>query len=188
MTSPTTTKARPMNGVDVGAMMDTIDAIKGDAAIAKFQFRLRNRWMGGDQNRSTIGSFTGAKAEHRVTGKPFIAENGEPPVLLGKDKAPNPVEWVLHALAGCLTTTTAYHAAARGIEMRAISTELEGDLDLRGFLGLSDKVRKGYSAIRVTMRVETDADVKTVNELCRMSPVLDIVSNSVPVEINIMKG
>ncbi len=109
--------------------------------------------------------------------------NDEPPVLLGDDNAPNPVEYVLSALAGCLTTTMAYHAAARGIEIEAVSSKLEGDLDLQGFLGLSDTVRKGFSEVRVTMRVRSEASPEALLELAKFSPVYDIVSNSLPVDV-----
>jgi uncharacterized OsmC-like protein len=178
-------KSNIVNGVDVTAMTDTINAIRGNAEIAKFNFRATNKWMGGDKNRSTIKDFTGALSEHRDGVQAFIADNGEHPVLLGHDEAPNPVEWLLHALIGCMTTTTAYHAAANGIAVEAIDSQIEGDIDLRGFLGLSDKVRKGYSAIRVNMRVKTKADAPTIKALTAMSPVFDTVSRSVPVTVDI---
>lgn len=173
-----------VNGVDVDAMMNTIKAIEGDPGIAKFNFRLKNQWKSGDRNCSTIGAFTGALAEQR-TDKAFTFENGEHQVLLGADKAPNPVEWLLHALIGCMTTTTAYHAAARGLTVEAIDSSVDGDIDLRGFLGLAPQVRKGYQSIRVNMRVKTRASRATLNEIVRMSPVFDVVSKSVPVEVAI---
>lgn len=108
-----------LNGVNVTALFDTIAAVKDNAAIAKFNFRAANTWMGGDRNRTTIQDFTGALSEHRTGVQAFIAENGEPEVLLGDDSAPNPVEWLLHALIGCMTTTTAYHGAAHGIAICA---------------------------------------------------------------------
>lgn len=174
-----------VNGVNVTQLFDTIAAVKGNAQIAKFNFRATNKWMGGDRNRSTIKEFTGALEEHRANGKAFTFDNGEHPVLLGHDEAPNPVEWLLHALIGCMTTTTAYHAASRGIEIAAIDSQIEGDLDLRGFLGLSEEVRKGYSAIRVRMRVKTKAEASTIKALTAMSPVFDVVSRGVPVDVKI---
>ena len=115
-------------------------------------------------------------------------DNAEPPVLLGEGEAPNPVEYVLHALAGCLTTTMVYHAAARGIAVESVTSELEGDLDLQGFLGLDEEVRKGFSVIRVAMRVKSDADVETLKSLTQFSPVYDIVSKSLPVEVGMEKS
>lgn len=178
-------KSKIVNGVDVTALTDTIDAIKGNAEIAKFNFRATNRWLGGDKNRTIIKEFSGALGEHRDGIQAFIVDNGEPDILLGHDEAPNPVEWLLHALIGCMTTTTAYHAAVRGIKVEAIESQIEGDLDLRGFLGLSTEVRKGYSAIRVRMRVKTNATPETVKALTAMSPVHDVVARSVPVSVHV---
>src|SRR6185436_19672912 len=142
-------KLRVLNGIDVAAFEATVAAIKTNAEIAKFNFRAVNRWMGGDKNRSTIKEFTGALTEQREGVQAFVADSGEHPVLLGHDEAPNPIEWLLHAMIGCMTTATVYHAAAGGIAIAAIDSEIEGDLDLRGFLGLSPGVRKGLNAIRV---------------------------------------
>lgn len=186
MTSANLAPQQPIvrNGVDVTALFETIDAVKGNPDIAQFQFRARNRWMGGDHNRSTIDGFYGACQEMRH-GEPFELDNGEPAVLLGADRHPNPVEYVLHALVGCLTTTMVYHAAARGIGIERVDSRLEGDLDLRGFLGLSDKVRKGFHTVRVHMRVKSSATAAQLRELAQFSPVFDIVSNSLPVEVEI---
>lgn len=173
------------NGVNVTALMETVAAVKATPAIAKFNFRATNKWMGGEKNRTTMKTFTGALQEHRTQRPPFVYDNGEPAILLGEDKAPNPVEWLLHALIGCMTTSTAYHAASCGVEIRSIESSIEGDLDLRGFLGISSKIRKGYSEIRVTMRVGTNATANRIETFVRMSPVLDVVSRSVPVQIEV---
>ncbi len=174
-----------VNGVDRQQLFDTIEAVKADNAIAEFQFRLENRWVNGSENRSTIGDYFGAKEALRHTPA-FELTNDEPPKLLGQDRAPNPVEYVLHALAGCMTTTLVYHAAARGIEIRSVKTRFEGDLDLRGFLDLADDVRSGYRRISVAFDIEGDFDEQTKEELIatakRFSPVFDIVSNGVPLD------
>ena len=115
--------------------------------------------------------------------RPYVLDNGEPAVLLGNESGVNPVEYVLNALAGCLTTTMVYHAAARGIANEAVESELEGDIDIRGFLGLSNEVRKGYHDVRVRMRVKSAAGPETLAQLAKFSPVYDIVSNSLPVEV-----
>jgi uncharacterized OsmC-like protein len=172
-----------INGVNVTALMDTVEAVKKNPEIATFRFRGTNTWLGGDHNRSTIKQFYGACQEHRTGDKAFVIDNGEPPVLLGEDKGANAVEHLLNALMGCVTTTTAYHAASRGIVIEAIDTESEGDIDLRGFLGLSEEIRKGYQAIRLRMRVKSKAKPETLRELAKMSPVFDVVSNSVPVDL-----
>jgi len=181
-------KGHPMtdmlNGVDRDGLFATIDAIKDTPSLASFQFRLANSWVGGGENRSRIDGFHGAGAELRHA-QPFELVNDEPPVLLSGDTAPNPVEYVLHALAGCLTTSLVYHAAAHGIAVHAVGTRFEGDLDLRGFLGLSKDVRRGFSGIRVVFEIDADCDEAKKQELVAMaqahSPVFDIVSNGVPV-------
>lgn len=185
MNSQTTAKqqARPVNGVDVGALFDTIAAVKQDPGLAEFQFRASNRWIDGGYNRSNIQAFHGCREEDSTRTKPFVLEADEPPVLLGQDRGANPVEYVLHALAACLTTTMVYHAAARGIEIRGVESKLQGDLDLRGFLGLDPNVRKGYRSVRVEMLVDSDASPSVLRELAQFSPVYDIVSHSLPVEV-----
>ncbi len=95
------------------------------------------------------------------------------------------MEYVLHALAACLTTTVVYHAAARGIEIEAVDSALDGDLDLRGFLGVAIQVRMGYHRVGVRMRVKSVAKPEILCELARFSPVYDIVSNSLPVDVTI---
>jgi len=174
-----------MNGVNVGGIFDMIDAVKTDPDLATFRFRAANQWVQGGHNRSTIKDFYGQGAEDTSREKPFVFEADEPAALLGKDKGANPVEFVLHALAGCLTTTVVYHAAARGMEIKAIDSKLEGDLDLRGFLGLSETVRKGYQAVRVTMRIKSDVPADKLRELAEFSPTFDIVSKSLPVSVSV---
>lgn len=180
-----------VNGVDRDKLFGTIDAIKADPAIAAFEFRLKNRWIDGGENRSRIDDYYGAKQELRHA-QAFELVNDEPPVLLSNDKGPNPVEYVLHALAGCLTTSLVYHAAARGIPIRGVTTRFAGDLDLRGFLGMSDKIRRGYQQIRVYFDIDADVDEDTKRELVAMgekhSPVFDIVSNGVPVKCTLDSG
>ncbi len=185
MTMTETVEQQPvvLNGVNVTGVFDTIKAIKADPDLATFRFRAANTWIGGGHNRSTIQGFYGCRTEDRSRTEPFVFDADEPPVLLGEDRGANPVEFVLHALAACLTTTMVYHAASRGIAIEAVDSTLEGDLDLRGFLGISDKVRKGYQTIRVRMRVKSAAAPETLSELARFSPVYDVVSNAVPVDV-----
>ena len=138
-------KATHINGLDVQAAADTIAAMKADKTLAKFQFRAKNVWISGGENRSTIRDFYGAGREDKSRSKAFEFINGEPPVLLGDNEGANPVEFLLHALAGCVTTTFVLHAMARGITLRELSTVLEGDIDLQGLLGLDDAVSQATS-------------------------------------------
>lgn len=174
-----------VNGVNVASLFEVIDAVKTNSEVAKFNFRLTNKWLGGVKTRSTIKEFSGALQTHRADAKGFVVDTGEPPALLGEDTAPNPGEWLLHSLVGCLTTAIVYHAAARSIAIESIESQVDGDVDLRGFLGLASGVRKGYSALRVHMRVKTDAEQATIESLAAYSPMLEVVSGSVPVSLTI---
>lgn len=180
------TISKVMNGVNVERLGQTIQAVQKDPTLAKSQFRATNRWVSGGHNRSTIQGFYAAGQEDVSRTQPFVFDADEPPVLLGLDKGANPVEFVLHALAACVTTSLVYHAAARGIRLESVESQLEGDIDLQGFLGLSDQVRRGYKEIRVKFNVKSDASPEQLEELAKFSPVYDIVSNPVPVSISIM--
>jgi uncharacterized OsmC-like protein len=175
-----------INGVNVDRLGGMIQTVQQNPNLATFKFRAKNRWITGGHNCSTIQSFYGAGQE-TTRKKPFVLDSDEPPVLLGTDQGANPYEFVLHALAAGLTTSLVYHAAARGIHLESVESTLEGDLDIQGFLGLSDKVRRGYKEIRVHFAIKSDAPAEQLNELMRLSPVFDIVSNPVPVSIQIDK-
>ena len=116
-------------------------------------------------------------------------ENAEHQILLGKDESHNPVEFVLHALAGCITTSLVYHAAAWGHKITSVESTLEGDLDLHGFLGKDEKIRNGYKNISVSIKVKGDVPADTLQELVELaqprSPVYDIVSNPVPITVTL---
>jgi uncharacterized OsmC-like protein len=173
-------------------MVETIDAIKSDKSLARFQFRARNQWISGGENRSTIRDFYGVGREDDSRAKPFVFTNGEPPVLLGNNEGANPVEYLLHALAGCVTTTFILHATARGIRIDELSTELEGDMDLRGLLGLDDSVSPGYEQIRIKLNVSADCPEDQLNDLIdytqKHSPVCNTVCRPVPVHIERVRG
>ena len=132
-----------INGVDTGRLFETVESIRKSPNLAVFRFRLNNNWLGGAHNESIIQNFYGAGEEDSTRKKPFVIDADEPAVLLGADKAPNPVEYLLHALAACVTTSMVYHAAAKGIRITEVESRVEGKLDLRGFLGLSEGVPPG---------------------------------------------
>lgn len=178
------------NGVNVTQLVDTIETIKKQADLAKFQFRAHTLWEGGGRCRTEIKGFHGAGQEDSSRERPFTLVGDEPPVLLGGNAGPNAVEAILHALASCLSVGFIYNAAAMGIDVTSLEFDLEGELDLHGFLGLSEQVRPGYSGIRVKYRVQADAPRKKLEELCeyvqRTSPVLDIIRNPVPVSVELV--
>lgn len=175
------------NGVDVDQLMQTIEAIQEQPDLANFRFRATTTWEGGGRSRTRIQEFHGAGEEDTSRDGPFILEGDEPPVLLGDNQAPNAVETALHALTSCLAVGFVYNAAAQGIEVRSLEFDVEGELDLHGFLGLSPDVRAGYQEVRLTYRVDCDAPDEKVDELCehvqRTSPVLDIFRNPVRVSV-----
>lgn len=176
-----------VNGVDTGALKKTVEAICDNPEIAQFQFRARNCLVEGGLNRSEVGAFHGALREHRCGVEPFVLHNDEPPVLLSADRAPNPVEYLLQALLACMTTTTTYKAAAHGIEIDSIRSEIEGDLDLRGMLGLDPEVRPGFQEIRATLRIKTrNGAGEEIREFYKGSPVYDTVSQPVNVKVQVV--
>jgi uncharacterized OsmC-like protein len=177
------------NGVDTDKLFGTLDAIKAQPEIARFAFRVRNRWIDGAHNRSTIQGFYAALQEDTSRTTAFKVDAGEPQILLGEDTGPNPAEFLLHALASCLTTSLVYVAAARGVRLTEVSSTLEGNMDVRGALGLSDEVRNGFEDIRVSFRIKGDAPPEKLQEIAARaqarSAVYDMVTRGVPVTVEV---
>ena len=176
-----------VNGVNVDQLFGVIEAVKGTPTIVDFKFRVQNKWMHSGHNQTTVGNFYGACEVQTREG--FVVDNAEHQILLGEDQSPNPVEYVLHALAGCITTSLVYHAAARGHKITAVESTLEGELDLHGFLGMDEKVRSGYKNISIHLKVTGDVPEETLKELVQVaqarSPVYDMVSNPVPIAVQV---
>ncbi len=184
--SPQKRVAVAMNGVDTPALLATINAVGGQPELAKFQFRAKSRWISGTHSESTMHGFSGAGGEHKHKAS-YKAEGDHPAVLCGADNAPTPVEWVLHALASCLTAGIGNIAAARGIKLRKVESTVEGNIDLLGLLGLSDQVRNGYQGIKVSFEIDGDATPEQLEKIVMQSKarsaVFDVVTNGVPVSI-----
>jgi uncharacterized OsmC-like protein len=177
-----------VNGFRLEDVFGTLNAIKENPAIADFKFRARNKWVTAGHNQATIQDFYGGCQEDPSRTKAWTLDNGEPPILLGNNEGPNPVEYLLSALSGCMTTTLALHAAARGIEFESIESMFEGEIDLQGFLGLSDQVRKGYKQIRVTFDIKGNLTPEQKEELMGIlnySPVFDVVTNGTRVHVKL---
>jgi uncharacterized OsmC-like protein len=174
-----------VNGIDPVALMQTADAIRQEPKLGRFQFRAANRWLGGTRTRSMIRSFYGAGKEDDTRTKTYVLDTDEPAVFLGRDEGANPVEHLLNALAGCVTTAMVMHAASRGIHIESVDSQLEGDIDVRAFLGLTRQVPLGYRQIRVKLKVKTDADAEKLKQLAMMSPVYNTIVNPTPVEITV---
>lgn len=185
-----TQSARPArNGVDTPTLFATIDAVKADPELAKFQFRAENKWVSGTHNRSTIRGFFGARQEDTSRTEDFSYDADHPAVLVGTGHGPTPVEFLLHALAACLTAGIANVAAARGVTLREVRSTVAGDIDLLGILGLSDQVRNGYQGIRVDFQISGDAPEDVLRGLIDQSrarsAVYDVLTNGVPVAITV---
>jgi uncharacterized OsmC-like protein len=189
--STTTAKRMPLNGVDVPTLFATIDAVREHPELARFQFRVSNRWVSGTNSRSRIESFAGAGDEQRHD-TPFEFDADHPKVLVGTDQGPTPVEFLLHALAACLTSGIGNIAAARGVALTEVESTITGNMDLRGILGLSDEVRNGYENIRVEFKIKGDAPPEKLRQIVEQSrsrsAVFDIVTNGVPLEIDVKAG
>ena len=187
-TAKNTEMKNAVNGVKVDELFGTIDAIKKAPVIAKFKFRAENQWLDGGHNRTTIKNFYGTQQDHEHKD-PFVLDADEPPLLLGKDLGPNPVEYALTALAACVTSSIVYHAAARGITIRSMESRLEGDIDIQGFLGIKDDVPRGYKEIRMYVNIDADAPPEKLEEIVQLgptySPVFDTITRAVPVSVQL---
>ena len=194
MTTAMTTSKKPtrtpvrMNGIDTPALLATINAVGAQPELGKFQFRAKSRWLSGTHSQSTMHGFFGAGAEHKHVA-PYKAAGDHPAVLCGADAGPTPTEWVLHALASCLTAGIANIAAVRGIKLNKVEATIEGDIDLRGILELAKDVRNGYQGIKVSFEIDGDAAPDRLEEIVMQSKarsaVFDIITNGVPVSIGV---
>jgi uncharacterized OsmC-like protein len=180
------------NGVDTERMYATLDLIKAQPELAKFQFRATNRWIGGAHTRSTIKSISAAGGEDSTRAGAFELDAGEPAILLGADTGANPAEFLLHALAACLTTSIVYVAAARKVELTSVASTLTGDMDVRGALGVDPEPRNGFERIGVSFRVTGNAPEEKLREVVERakarSAVYDMVTNGVPVDVKVATG
>ena len=192
MTSQTTdqqvkpdTSDGTINGIHMETLQGTVNAIEQEPDLGQCRFRARNKWLGGNRNSTTITGFYGARQEiaHKQV---FELQADEPPILAGSDEGANPVEHLLNALAACVTTSMVAHAAVRGIHIEELESEIEGDIDLRGFLGLADDVPKGFTDIRIKFRVKADIDnMERLKRLASYSPVLNTLTQGANVDIQV---
>jgi uncharacterized OsmC-like protein len=184
-----TSERTARNGVDVPTLFATIKAVGEKPELAEFRFRATNRWVAGTHSRTTIEKFDGAGGEH-VHTQTFAYDADHPQVLVGKDHAPTPVEFLLHALGACLMAGIANIASARGVTLTSVESNIEGDINLLGILGLSKDVRNGYQQVRVTFRIEGDAPAETLREIVEQSrsrsAVYDVLTNGVEVAIDVV--
>ena len=188
MSPPARAPRKPLNGVDTPVLLATINAVKENPPLAKFQFRASSRWVDGTYSESRVESFSGAGGEHTHKSQ-FSLGGDHPAVLVGQDRGMTPIEFLLHGLAMCITAGVGNIAAARGITLSSVESKVEGDIDLRGIFGLSDEVRNGYDKIRITFDISGDAPPDKLRQLVEQSrarsAVYDVLTNGVPVEVAI---
>ena len=186
--TPARTPRGPMNGVDTPTLFATINFVGANSGTEQFTFRARNEWISGTHSRTTISGFYGAMGE-QARDKTFIAEGDHPAVLVGKDNAPTPVEYLLHAIAACLTAGIGNIAAARGVKLTKVTSFVEGNIDISGLLGLSDTVRNGYRDIKVSFDIVGDAPAEKLRQIVDQSrarsAVFDVLTNGGPVSIEV---
>lgn len=177
----------PRNGVDVPTLFATINAVGEHPEAAKFQFRAASTWVNGTHSQTTFGTYFGAGAEQDRDGKTFTVDADHTTILCGTDQGPTPVEYLLHALAACLTAGIGNIASARGVDLHAVTAEVEGDMDAQGVLGLNNEVRNGFNAVRVRFAIKADAPAEKIEKIMQQSiarsAVFDVLTNGVPVEV-----
>jgi uncharacterized OsmC-like protein len=172
-----------VNGIKLDTLQETVNAIQQNPQLGKCNFRAKNKWINGNHNLSMITDFS--CGENNI---PHVQElelhADEPSMLSGDDEAANPVEYLLHALASCVTTSMVAHAAVRGIHIEELESEVEGDIDLRGYLGLAPGVPKGFTDIRMKFRIKSDVDnLQKLASLAEMSPVYHTILEGANVKI-----
>lgn len=179
---------KSINGFNLEAIAGTIAAIQSNPKIADFELRAKNTWISGGHNRSSIQGFYGACQEDVSRQRPFIYDNDEPPVLLGENKGANPAEVILHGLLGCMTTAMMLLASARGIEVSAVSSRVEGDIDLKGFLGLDATVKRGFQQIRVMFDIEgvSEDQKEELIALAKQSPIFNTLVDPLDVQVALL--
>ncbi len=183
---PTSAPETIVNGINVTALVQTVETVQTNPVIATFRFNVKNEWLDGPHNRSSVNGFHGAMQDIERS-RSFMLHPDEPPILLGRDEGPNAGEYLLHALAACVTSTLIYHAAAKGIAIEEVESKVEGDVDLRGFLGTDKDVRNGFQNIRMSFEIRADLSDQELQELAALgpafSPVFDSLTKGVPITV-----
>jgi uncharacterized OsmC-like protein len=188
MSTATAEKTNPLvNGIDTDQVVNLVTKVANNEAYGKFKFRAKNQWIHGSRNRTSIQNFYAGGKEDTSRKEALTVDADQPTFLAGKNTAPNSVEHYLHAVTSCLTTTLSYHASVQGIELDDINVFAEGDMNVRGYFGVSDEINRGYERIRITMQVKSPADVDILTKLTMYSPVYEMVSRGVPTEFKMTK-
>lgn len=177
-----------VNGVDVPQLTQIIENLTNSPDQAQFHFCAKNSWVNGSKNQTTINEFYGGGKRY-ARSKPFVYTKDEPQIFLGHDTGANPVEYALTALAGCVTTTLVYYASAMNVRINKIESTLEGDIDLRGLLGIDKNVKAGYKSIDIKFKIDSDASPQVLQKLMDIaknhSPVASTIANATPINLSL---
>ena len=155
-------KAPPVNGLDLNALGELVDAIEIDPREAKVTFNVPSRWAGQTRTETIVDGFT-IGGERIARSHKIVAD--EPFQLLGGDSAPNPQELLMAAFNACIMVGYVAGAALKGINLYSVEIRTRGELDLRGFLGLSDDVKPGYEDIDYEVRISGDGSLEQYEEI-----------------------
>jgi len=177
------------NGVNVQALLDAREALKGAPDATKFTWRAACKWQNGTHSKTDVQSFFGLGQEQQhKTQTSFDADH--PEIFASEDKGITPIEYVLVGLASCLTAGVAAVAQNRGVQLRSVESQLEGKMDIRGILGMDADVRNGYDDIKVTFKIDADAPKKDIEAIVaqsqKRSAVYDIIANPVNVTVEVV--
>src|SRR5215213_8945371 len=177
------------NGVNVQALLDAREALKGAPAATAFTWRASCKWQTGTYSKTNVKGFFGLGQEQaHKTETSFEADH--PEVFASEDHGITPVEYLLVGLASCLTAGVAAVAQNRGIQLRSVESRVEGHMDLRGILGIDSDVRNGYDDIKVTFKIDADAPKKEIEALVaqsqKRSAVYDIIANPVNITVEVV--
>ena len=184
------TQANVDNGVNVGALLEAREVLRGAPEAAKFKWRASCKWQRGTHSKTSIRNFFGL-GEEQTHKTEFHFEADHPEVFASEDLGATPVELVLAGLASCLTAGVAAVAQNRGIQLRSVEAELEGAMDIQGILGIDSDVRNGYDDIRVRFNIDADASQEDIEALVaqsqKRSAVYDIITNPTEVAVEVQK-
>ncbi|PLX63455.1 OsmC family protein [Sedimenticola selenatireducens] len=172
-----------VNGVDTQRIVELATNMSRDENYGKFRFRAKNEWINCSRSRTVIKSFYAGNSEQAERIQVLTVNADQPVFLAGQNTAPNAVEHYLNALVSCLNTTVVAHASVQGIPIESLDISAEGEMDARGFFGVSEDVSRGYQKVNVDIRAKTPADEATIGKLISFSPVYEMVSRAIPVEI-----
>jgi uncharacterized OsmC-like protein len=177
-----------VNGVNVQALLEARDVLKGAPEAAQFVWRASSKWENGVHSTTTIQDFFGLGEEQNHKSK-AVFDADHPEVFAAEDNGITPIEYLLVGLASCLTAGVASVAQNRGIQLRSVEARVEGRHDIRGILGVDSDVRNGFNDVKVTFTIDADASKQDIEALVaqsqKRSAVFDALTNPTNVTVDV---